>query len=416
MTSFSPQLGSNMANQKILARKYVVVPSILSLFCSASTLANPVTTVESVRSTAIAPEFVPHSTSEFEPVSRGQDLRLEPTAQLPEVRLNHAEFAATIRKAVLQYGAIRNGGGFEPEDLNLTASGTTNTILDTTYIDSDNIPDFAREAIAGVPSPQPEIADSSVDETEIESLREQLKIPEVPVMLIPSTLGPAASPGSSSGSPTAFGADFGSVFTGVSFQERTRFTDSSDGAISAGFGLGDATNALGLEVAVSVLDLSSRGGDDQAFDRGSFSFKLHRRLPNNFAVAVGYENAIVWGFTDAGSSFYGVGSKIFQLQDSPQKPFSSLTVSLGLGNGRFRTEDDFNNDKGTVNVFGSAGLRVLEPVSVIADWTGQDLTLGASIVPFRNLPIVITPAIADITGSAGDGSRFILGIGYSYSY
>lgn len=250
----------------------------------------------------------------------------------------------------------------------------------------------------------------------MEALREQLKISPLPVTLTPSTLGPAASPGSSSGSPTAFGADFGSAFAGVSFQERTRFTDSSDGAVSAGFGLGDASKAVGLEVAVSVLDLTSRNGDDQAFDRGSFSFKLHRRFPNNFAVAVGYENAIVWGFTDAGSSFYGVGSKIFQLQNSPQKPFSSLTMSLGVGNGRFRTEDDFNDDKETVNVFGSAGLRVLEPVSVIADWTGQDLTLGASIVPFRNLPIVITPALSDITGSAGDGSRFILGIGYSYSY
>jgi hypothetical protein len=445
----------------------------------------------------------------------------------PEAPVTRAEFAAMIRKAFPQYAAIRNGGEFadvpaihwaysaiqeayqigflqgypgntfEPDQsisrsqvlvalangLNLTASGTTNTILNNAYLDSNKIPDFARNPVAaatennlvvnypninrinpsaiatraevaaflhqalvktgdlpqvsdsemastyivgyqpptspeeiGIPTPDPEVADSSVDEAEVEVLREQLKIPELPIVLMPSTLGPAASPGSSSGSPTAFGADFGSVFTGASFQERTRFTESSDGAVSAGFGLGDATNAVGLEVAVSVLDLTTNGDDDRAFDRGSFSFKLHRRFPNNFAVAVGYENAIVWGFTDAGSSFYGVGSKIFQLQDSPRKPFSSLTMSLGLGNGRFRTEDDFNADKKTVNVFGSAGLRVLEPVSVIADWTGQDLTLGASIVPFRNLPIVITPALADITGSAGDGSRFIFGIGYSYSY
>lgn len=267
-----------------------------------------------------------------------------------------------------------------------------------------------------VPSPNPDTTSYNLDEAEIETLRQQLRISPLPVVLMPSTLGPAASPGSSSGSPTAFGADFGSIFAGASYQARTRFTNSADGAISAGFGLGDATKAVGLEVAVSVLDLTSRGSDDQAFDRGSISFKLHRRLPNNFAVAIGYENALVWGFTDAGSSFYGVGSKIFQFQDSPSKPFSSLTVSLGVGNGRFRTEDDFNADKKTVNFFGSAGLRVLEPVSIIADWTGQDLTLGASIAPFRRIPIVITPAIADITGSAGDGSRFILGIGYSYSF
>ncbi|NER37817.1 MAG: hypothetical protein F6J93_28310 [Oscillatoria sp. SIO1A7] len=249
-----------------------------------------------------------------------------------------------------------------------------------------------------------------------EALRQELLIPELPVTLTPSTLGAAASPGSSSGSPTAFGANFGNFFMGASFQERTRFTDSSDGSISAGFGLGDSRKSVGLEVAVSVLDLSTRGGDNSAFDRGSFSFKLHKALPNNLAVAVGYENGIVWGFTDAGSSVYGVVSKIFQLQDSASKPFSSLTVSAGIGNGRFRSEDDFNDDRGTVNAFGSVGLRVVERVSAIADWTGQDLTLGASLVPFRNLPIVVTPAVSDITGSAGDGARFILGVGYSRSF
>lgn len=259
-------------------------------------------------------------------------------------------------------------------------------------------------------------AGESMETADEEKLREQLRIAPLPVTLTPSTLGAAASPGSSSGSPTAFGASFGQVFAGASYQERTRFTETSDGAISGGFGLGDARKYAGLEVAVSVLDLSSRNNDDKAFDRGSFSFKLHRALPNNWAVAVGYENAIVWGFTDAGSSVYGVVSKIIPFKNSPAEPFSSLTVSAGIGNGRFRTEDDFNRDKDTVNFFGSAGLRVVEQASIIADWTGQDLTLGASIVPFRNLPIVITPAVADITGSAGDGARFILGVGYSRSF
>lgn len=256
----------------------------------------------------------------------------------------------------------------------------------------------------------------SMDIADEEKLREQLRIAPLPVTLTPSTLGAAASPGSSSGSPTAFGASFGQVFAGASYQQRTRFTETSDGAISGGFGLGDARKYAGLEVAISVLDLSSRNNDDKAFDRGSFSFKLHRALPNNWAVAVGYENAIVWGFTDAGSSVYGVVSKIVPFKNSPAEPFSSLTISAGIGNGRFRTEDDFNRDKDTVNFFGSAGLRVIEQASVIADWTGQDLTLGASIVPFRNLPIVITPAVADITGSAGDGARFILGVGFSRSF
>jgi hypothetical protein len=61
-------------------------------------------------------------------------------------------------------------------------------------------------------------------------------------------------------------------------------------------------------------------------------------------------------------------------------------------------------------------LRVAEPVNLIAEWTGQDLNLGVSIVPFREIPLVITPALADVTNNAGDGARFVLGIGYGFSF
>ena len=67
-------------------------------------------------------------------------------------------------------------------------------------------------------------------------------------------------------------------------------------------------------------------------------------------------------------------------------------------------------------MFGSVALRVAQPISLIADWTGQDLTIGTSIAPFRNIPFVITPAVSDITGNAGDGARFILGFGFGYSF
>jgi hypothetical protein len=176
--------------------------------------------------------------------------------------------------------------------------------------------------------------------------------------------------------------------------------------------LGDAQKAVGVEVTAGVYSLF---GDD-SFQRGGISFKAHRQLPENFAVAVGVENAIIWGDTDAGSSVYGVVSKIFPLRENPREPFSQLTASVGLGGGRFRSEDDIINGEDSIGVFGSVGLRVAEPVSLIADWTGQDLTIGASIVPFRNVPLVITPAIADITDNAGDGARFILGVGYNFTF
>jgi hypothetical protein len=267
--------------------------------------------------------------------------------------------------------------------------------------------DIANQYIVGseiASAPEP----TSPPPQEVAQLREQFRI-EPPTLV--DTIRPTVPGGGSSvGSPTAFGADWGDAFLGASFQARARNTNRSDGGVSFGFGLGDAERAVGLEVAVSVVDLIGN-----TFEDGGVSFKLHRVLPNNFGVAIGVENATTWGSTDGGSSVYGVVSKIIPLRDNLADPLSKLTLSLGLGGGRFRSESDVQAGNESVNVFGSVGLQALERVSLIADWTGQDLNLGASIVPF-NIPLIITPAIADVTGNAGDGTRFILGVGYAISF
>ncbi len=305
-----------------------------------------------------------------------------------------------------------------------------NSVSETPQIDNSFNPALFTETQQFIaqdpPLNEPTSPRTTGNPEEIEELRQQWRLPLPPTTFVPIEPPEATirrggttrvAPGSSSISPTAFGPGFGQFFWGAGFQHRTRFTDSADGTISTGFGLGNPRRTVGLQTTVTVLDLmSNRSYDDGFMKRGSISFKLHRLLPNNFAVAVGVENAIVWGFTDAGTSTYGVVSKVFRLRESTEEPFSRVTVSLGVGNGRFRFEDDFNNDVNTVNVFGSVGVRVHQQVSAIADWSGQDLTLAASIVPFRNIPLVLTPAIADITGSAGDGARFRLGVGYSHFF
>jgi hypothetical protein len=65
-----------------------------------------------------------------------------------------------------------------------------------------------------------------------------------------------------------------------------------------------------------------------------------------------------------------------------------------------------------VNAFGSVGLRIHERASLIADWTGQDLVGAISFVPFRSSPLVISAGMADLTGYAGDGPRFIASAGF----
>ncbi len=353
--------------------------------------------------------------------------------------------------------------------LDLSASDQTATILNTNFQDAAEIPDFARNSVAAATlnqlvvnypnvallnpnqtatraevasfiyqalvkqgklpqlsatdvaaqyvvgyqpvatPPQPQPQPQAQQPEQVAALRQQYRLPEPPVVEL---LRRIFGGGSSISTPTAFGAQTGDVFFGGTYQERARFTDRDDGAFTLGFGVGDAQKLVALEAAATSYSTFRSG----FWENGGISFKLHRLLPNDLAVAVGVENAITWGDTDGGQSVYGVVSKVFPLRENTSEPLSRVTASIGIGGGRFRTEENIDDKDGDPNVFGSIGVKVAEPINLIAEWTGQDLNLGASITPFRGVPFVITPAAADVTGTAGDGTRFILGVGYGVSF
>lgn len=219
-------------------------------------------------------------------------------------------------------------------------------------------------------------------------------------------LGPAASVSV----PTAFGVDAGEVFVGVAYQGRTRYTELDDAAAVVGLGLG-TRRLVALEVALTTYS-TFRGAP---LETGGLSFKLHHALPRNTSVAVGWENAVLWGGSDDRGSLYAVATRVVPLRRDPSEKFGLGVLTLGVGNGRFRFEEDDAEGNETVNLFAAAGLRIIDPLSVVADWTGQDLNVAASVTPFRRVPLVLTAGLADLTGSAGDGARFILSLGYGLS-
>jgi len=245
----------------------------------------------------------------------------------------------------------------------------------------------------------------------VDSLRASYVLPLPPDVEVVRTAIRTA-PGSSSGTPTAYGAEFGDLFLGAGFQARTRYTKLVDGAVFGGFGLGNPRHIVGIEATLTSFTTVRSG----FFRVMSFSFKVHRALPWNLAIAGGWEDAIHGQGTDGGSSKYGVLTSYIPTRENSESPFSSITLSAGIGNGRFQTEKAFYDGRRGVNAFGSIGVRVLSPVSLLADWTGQDLMLGASIIPFVRVPLFIAPAIADVTGRAGDGARFVLGIGMNFNF
>jgi len=217
--------------------------------------------------------------------------------------------------------------------------------------------------------------------------------------------------------PGGFGAGWGDFYVGLGGTSRARFQDENfsdaDAAAAFGLGFGDPIRNIGFEVTVNSYSTF----EHQFFTRSGIDFHVHRQFLGDFSAAVGWENAITSGEPDAGESFYFVVSKWTSLREDPNKPFSALLVTGGLGNGRFRSQQNVDDDVETVNVFGSVALRVLAPLSLVADWTGQDLTAVASVAPFRNVSLLLLGGFADITGNTGDegGARFVASISYGLS-
>jgi hypothetical protein len=249
------------------------------------------------------------------------------------------------------------------------------------------------------------------DGTFNDSLRAQLRI-DVPTRGALRSFRPVrGQPSSTLNTPTAYGQWWGTVFAGVGYQERIRYDDWTDGVASAGFGLGNPSRYVGLDVTINILDTYTEFAQDR-----SLSLKLHRRLPFRSAIALGHENIWHTDGTDGGSSRYVVVSKVVLLRDRPTSALGSLVLNVGLGTDRFLREEDFARGEDGVNPFGSAAVRVLPPVNAVANWTGQDLALGLSIAPVPKWPIVVTPALMDVTGAAGDGARFSMSAGISYDF
>ena len=239
-----------------------------------------------------------------------------------------------------------------------------------------------------------------------EELRQQLLINP---NFVPG--GPRPAPASGFGVPSAFGADWGDAFIGLSGVTEGDTDDKADGSISLGAGFGNAIENVGVEVSVGIISLDGFGDD------GSIGFKLHKVFPEagNLGVAVGWSNALTWGdANDAEDTFYGVVTKQFELHPERSNTLP-LTASLGIGTGAFRSTGAIDAGTNDPNVFGSLGLRVIPEVSLVSGWTGSALGLGVSAAPF-DFPLVITAGVSDVTGNTRSGARVNASIGYSFSF
>jgi hypothetical protein len=247
------------------------------------------------------------------------------------------------------------------------------------------------------------------------------------VQLIESQAGSNAftvSPGLSISNPIGFGGDGNVAFLAASYQSRTRGGNIRDGELGLGVGLGNSIDSVGVEISYSINSFGSSAG----FGSGGFNAKIHRRLAENTAVAIGWNRFLNISYNNqagnnAGTdfpnnSYYAVVSHILRTKDTTDDLFSRVAISGGIGGGQFLPDSVTSVDLNPsgLNAFGSVAVRIAKPVSAILEWTGQDLTAGLSITPLgENFPLIVTPAFRDITG-AGDGRRFVLGVGTGFKF
>lgn len=245
---------------------------------------------------------------------------------------------------------------------------------------------------------------------DVESLRSQYRI-EITEAVDAALRRQHVLPAISTYSPTAFGANWRDVIVGAVAVNRQRTYypdrdafDNVDGAAGVGFGLGNAYRNVGVEVVVISYSTARSG----ILSRGGVSIKAHRAIDQHLGIAVGVLNAAAWGDDAQDASFYGVVTKNWTVRGQPL--VRAVTVNLGVGNGNFRriernpvvvsSTDTPNQYRGDVGVFGGVSLHVRRSVTVIADWTGQDLNLGLSLVPFRSIPLIMSPVLLDVAGTS----------------
>jgi hypothetical protein len=143
-------------------------------------------------------------------------------------------------------------------------------------------------------------------------------------------------------------------------------------------------------------------------------------LSCDWSVGIGAENLVSFDARNISTtkSYYAITTKVFPLDRDRRKPFSTLYTSIGLGNGRCLPAGKVTvRGESGVNVFGSVAVQAIEGVNGIVEWSGQDLDSAVSVVPFRNIPLAITPAVVDPIGtSQNKGARFNISVGYSFNF
>lgn len=240
----------------------------------------------------------------------------------------------------------------------------------------------------------------------------RLPMPTAPQM-IGQEMG-RAQPGVAASSPIGFGPSQGDIFAGFGYSSKGATAGESDGSLSVGAGFFNPQETVGLEAVITSLSTIRSGFGS----RMAASLKLHKAFANNLGVGLGIESIAINGAdeTDVNPAFFVAATQVRTLRDEPT--FNQVTLNVGVGNERFGM--DYNHEdwdgESSMGVFLSAALKLNWASAAIVDYSGGTINLAASLAPIRDMPLVITPAVTDVSSVTVGGRRITLGVGFSWKY
>lgn len=227
-----------------------------------------------------------------------------------------------------------------------------------------------------------------------------------------------STPNLTIGNPSGYGADANTIYLNADYQNKTRGTNTSDGELGIGVGLGDSVKAVGVDLNYTINSFGSNNNGGK-FGEGGLSAKLHKKLGDDASIAIGWNQFATVGTSDYPSnSYYVSGTKILVTKEDINQPLSRVAITAGVGGGVFnKYQPDLNNRQPTsgVSPFASVAIRVTKPLSAIIEYSGESLSAGVSVVPVDNFPLTVTPVVRDITGNNG-GARFSVGVSTSFKF
>jgi hypothetical protein len=222
------------------------------------------------------------------------------------------------------------------------------------------------------------------------------------------------SPSLNPGVPSAFIANWGDVYIGATAATAGRQRPDADGSWVAGFGLGDATRAVALEInggCGSIKRFCSNGG---------FGARIGRVLINQpdgvLALAGGWQNFAQWGSEGRQDNIYSATLSYAMPLRGPESSFrQTLQINAGVGNSSFAADTDSNSES-KVGGFASIGVELSPSVGVSAGWSGRGANAQLSYAPFQNTPLTLNLLGADLFDQTAAGAVAIFNVSWGANF